>query len=671
MSTVSSRLASLALAGLVLIASACSSEKPEQEEVPTGPGPGGGSSQIAGFPAGWGGGTNRADQYELGRDVGIVHGGTASAYLRSRTEQTSENASIGLTQMIRADFLRGHRVRLSGYIRVSDVLGVGAGLWLRGDTPRSVRAFDVMDGRRRTGTEGWRFAEVVVDIPEDVIGISFGAIHSGPGTTWIDDLRLEIVGSDIPVTAPPIDVPAGVDSATLVGAYSRTGFEAVNLNFEGVVLPEEQAATVDWVRSNSVQFLTDDPEAGDVDLAPLRAMIGSARLVALGESTHGTREFFRMKHRVFAWLVRNLGFTQFSIEASLPEALAVEHYVQTGIGDAATVVRGMKFWTWSTEEVVALVQWMRAWNAAGSQPRVHFTGFDMQYPGVAIDSVVLFTTAIGAALGDSVRNAYACLTPYRNTGPNSDARTDLYRQLPTAGQDTCRANVWSIDSLFAQREASWSAQAGEERWALMRRLARLVSQWEDYARQGPGASTVARDRYMAENVSWWRSRTASTGGMMLWAHNAHISRVSPWMGTALAAQYGTDYLNAALTFSSGNFNAVLQTPSGGLGGLQTHGLFGASPSSVEAMFDATALPRAIFDARAIGSGAAAAVTLRRRLTIRFIGSTFAPSASPASYQAALALPEDFDLIIWFRNASPSRLTLAASAAAASALHSPP
>lgn len=676
MSIACCRFSSLAQGGLsltglvaILVMGACKSDEAPNEQFPTQPP--GGSSQIAGLPPGWGGGTSRPDQYELGRDVEIVHGGTASGYLRAKTVQPSENTFIALTQSIRADFLRGHRVRLSGYLRVRDVVGPGAGLWLRGDAPGSSKAFDNMDGRRRIGTDDWSLAEVVVDIPKDVVGIAFGALHSGPGVAWVDDLRLDIVDSGVPVTAQPTEIPTGVDSAALVSFYARAGVEAVNLDFEGVVLPEDQAATIDWVRNNSVPFLTDDPESGDADLAPLRGMIGTARLVALGEATHGTREFFRMKHRVFAWLVRNLGFTEFSIEASLPEALAVEQYVQTGIGDPATVVREMHFWTWSTEEVIALVQWMRAWNAAGSQPRVHFSGFDMQFPGVAMDSVVAFAGAIDVALGDSVRGAYSCLTPYRNNGTNSGPRSDLYGLLPAGEQDACRDQLSSVDSLFARRIAAWSPQVGEDRVSLMQRLARLVSQWESYARLPLGPSSAARDRFMAENVSWWRSRTSATGGMMLWAHNAHVSRVRPWMGSVLAEQHSADYMNVALTFSSGTFNAVNQTSTGTFTGLQIHGLAGPWPSSIEAVFSATGLARSIFDARAVASGGTAAVPLQRRLTMRLIGSTFAPLASPAVYQAALALPEDYDLVIWFRDASASRLSLSASSSAVTALHSPP
>ena len=652
MATVRGRLQVIGTASTIFAASACSSDDSKVEQFPTQPQ---GVSQIAGLPAGWFGGSPRPDQYELGRDLEVLRGGRSSAYLRSRSADIGSESFIALTQLIRADLFRGKRVRLSGYLKVSAVTGAGAGLWLRGDAPRNSNAFDNMADRRRVGTEDWRLAEVVVDMAPDVIGIAFGALHTGPGIVWIDDLRLEVVGPDVPVTATPSDIPTTSDSAGLAANYGRQGTQPVNLDFEGILGPENEAATVEWFRSKSFEFATDDPEAIDTDLEPLRAMVGSAGLVSLGEATHGTRQFFRMKHRMFSYLVKHLGFTHFGIEASLPEALAVDRYVQTGIGDPATLVRGMRFWTWSTEEVVALVRWMREWNAAGSQPRVYFTGFDMQFPGVAIDSVVAFTSRLDLALGDSVRASYSCLDPYRNLGTRSANRT-AYFELAAATQDACRARITSVDSLFANRAAAWTAVAGAEKTELTKRLARLVTQWEDHARP----SGASRDSYMAENVAWWRSRPG-VAGTVLWAHNGHISRGPFAMGSHLATRYGADYLNVALTFSSGWFNAVHQLPSGAFGALFAHNVSGSWPASIETMFDATGMRRAIFDARAITNGGPIGESLRRRLTMRTIGSGFSPTSSPGVYQAPIVLPDDYDLVIWFREAGASALLPSSSA----------
>src|SRR5688500_17139156 len=65
----------------------------------------------------------------------------------------------------------------------------------------------------------------------------------------------------------------------------------------------------EWVKRFAVPFATDQPETGFDDLAALASIVGEARVVSLGEATHGTREFFTMKHRMLEYLVENMGFT--------------------------------------------------------------------------------------------------------------------------------------------------------------------------------------------------------------------------------------------------------------------------------------------------------------------------------------------------------------------------
>jgi erythromycin esterase len=643
----------VSLAGLT----SCSNSDGDAKQPPTAPPPP--STKVLGVPPGWFGGGTPAGEFEIGRDLDIKRSGSASAYLRSLTPGISSGGFAALTHIIRADLYRGKRVRWSGYIRAKDVGLNGAGLWLRADAAASVVGFDNMARRRRIGSSEWVYEEVVLDIPEEVIGLAFGALLSDLGTAWFDDLKLEVVGNDVPVTEPPITPSPISDPAANVANYSARNFAPLNLDFEGLDFAENQAATVDWLRSNSVSFLTEDASAPDDDLQPLGAMIGTARLIGLGEGTHGTREFFRMKHRIFAYLVRNLGFNQFSIEASLPEALAVDHYVQTGVGDPASVVRGLRFWTWSTEEVFDLVRWMRAWNESGRQPRVHFTGFDMQFPAVAMDSVYAFITAVNGALADSVRNAYSCLTPYRNSG------LDSYRALPTGTKDACRATLASVDSLFAQRLTTWSATLGAARTTLAQRLARVVSQWEDHAQVATlSESIIARDRYMAENIAWWRQRSGNAR-MVAWAHNGHVVKRGIAMGMHLATLFGADYVNVGQTFSDGSFNAYGQNQNGVITSLQQHSIAGGQPGSIEAVFDRTNLVKAIIDTRRMLAAGPAALPLQRGLSMRSIGSVY-NATFPST--TSLALPEDYDIIVWFRNASASRVSL--SFAAGSELREP-
>ena len=123
-------------------------------------------------------------------------------------------------------------------------------------------------------------------------------------------------------------------------------------------------------------------------MSPLSSVIGDARIVAMGEATHGTREFFRMKHRMLEFLTEKMGFTVFAIEANWPESLAVNDYVLNGKGDPAAALAGMYFWTWNTEEVLDMIRWMRTYNENPAHTRkLKFLGFDMQTARVAVSSV--------------------------------------------------------------------------------------------------------------------------------------------------------------------------------------------------------------------------------------------------------------------------------------------
>jgi erythromycin esterase len=604
-----------------------------------------------GFPARWIPGPSR--EFEAGRDLAVRRSGSASAYVRSINTQVSSGEIGTIIQQMRADAYRGKRVRFSGWIRTSDV-GGGVGLWLRGDGA-TLGPFDNMSDRWLTGTSDWKYVSIVLDVPQGVIGFAFGVLLVGPGIAWIDDLSFEIVDESVPVTRP-LGERAYTDTLALTAQYNRHPLRPTHLGFESEQTAAQQPATVTWLRNASFPFTTDDPDVPSSDLDPLRPLVGDAKIVALGEATHGTREFFRMKHRVLTWLVREMGFSHFGIEASLPEALAVDHYVQTGVGDPAKLLSDLRFWTWNTTEVFAMIEWMRAWNAAGNQPRVHFTGFDMQFAGVAIDSVTAFTSRMDATVGATVTAAYQCLNDLREPRNNPNPDMKAYNSSGPDYQASCRLGIRNVDSLFAHNEAAWTSAAGAEKVRVMRRLARVIDQWEELAAASNDAGYIIRDRYMAENVAWWHETHAPGAKMVLWAHNGHISRVPGAMGDNLSRRFGAEYLIVGQTFGSGSFNAVMVSNTYQILNLTAHQISGLREEAIERVFQATGADRLIFDARRLRTdNTPAAEPLHLPVSIRAIGATYRPADGPNSHQAALFLLNDYDLIIWFRTATASQL----------------
>lgn len=176
--------------------------------------------------------------------------------------------------------------------------------------------------------------------------------------------------------------------------------------------PEQTA----WVKGHAIPLASVQAGHGFDDLQSLKQVIGDARIVALGEPTHGTREAFQFKHRLVEFLASEMGFTIFAIEASMPESCELTPWVlgQAGEGtddEAASLIGGMYFWTWNTEEVLNLVKWMRSFNArekqAGGQRRIEFAGFDMQTPDVAMKIVQDFVDAHARESAAMVGDCYA------------------------------------------------------------------------------------------------------------------------------------------------------------------------------------------------------------------------------------------------------------------------
>lgn len=192
-----------------------------------------------------------------------------------------------------------------------------------------------------------------------------------------------------------------------VHAVSRAVLASVLLPFPALAQAASQPTVPDapdparlaWLREHAHPIATTDPSDKIDDLAFLKDIVGDARIVALGEGTHGTREFFQMKHRITQYLAQEMGFTIFAIEASTPESAKVSDYTVRNLGDSPNdVIRGMYFWTWSTDEVADMARWMRAFNSGGpgnetGTKHIAFTGFDMQTPDVAQEVAASFLDA--------------------------------------------------------------------------------------------------------------------------------------------------------------------------------------------------------------------------------------------------------------------------------------
>jgi erythromycin esterase-like protein len=138
----------------------------------------------------------------------------------------------------------------------------------------------------------------------------------------------------------------------------------------------EPGDLVQKIGAAAIPLQSVDAGSGFADLAPIGKIWQGVRVVALGEATHGTSEFFRMKHRMTEFLVTQMGFRHFAMEINEDEARLIDEYIQ-GKRDGNPV--NNLSWPWKTREVSDMVDWMRRYNQpAKVVDRVHFHGFDFQ-----------------------------------------------------------------------------------------------------------------------------------------------------------------------------------------------------------------------------------------------------------------------------------------------------
>jgi erythromycin esterase len=588
-----------------------------------------------GHPKGWGGGAFGMGEYTFGLDTRGAKQGKAAAFLRA--DKPGNGAS--LTQQVQARAFAGKRVRLSAQVKTKGV-ATGTGIWLRVDSPDGTVGFDNMFVRKLKGDTDWTAAEVVLDVHEKATGLAFGIIlFAGEGTVWLDDMKLEVVGPDVKVTAeaPEKPNPPGLENAdSLPEKPTNLDFEDGQARDLRVVPTPLKAAEAAWLKKAAVPLAGVEAGKGFKDLQPLKAMIGDARIVSLGESTHGTREHFQMKHRLLEYLVTELGFTHFVIEANMTEAFAVNEYVLTGKGSAKKALAGLYFWTWYTEEVLAMIEWMREYNRKG-KGTIQFLGFDMQTGTVALANAKAFVAKADPAFAREAERLYEKAAPLF---PKTPDEQESFDSLPAAEKKFLAEAPWEVvDHLEKNRNTYLKTMKTEEvdRGILE---ARLTAQ---AARNGT-VSYNYRDECMAANVGWILDHAPKGSKVVLWAHNGHVSRGDGAMGSHLAKKYGKEMVIVGFGAGEGTYTAIKP----GVGLNKDNPLKDPKAGSLEQVLRDAKIGDCVLDLRP-GATNADAQWLQRPHYLRMIGAL----AMDMQFQPCV-LSDLYDVIVFVDKTTASK-----------------
>jgi erythromycin esterase len=306
-----------------------------------------------------------------------------------------------------------------------------------------------------------------------------------------------------------------------------------------------------WARRHAEPLATVDPAAPIDYLAPLRRSIGAARVVGLGESTHGAAEEITLKHRALRFLVEELGFRSVAWEEDWTTGVAINDYIAGGDGDLDELMGRMSP-QYQFRQVADVLRWLRAFNA-GRADKVQSVGVEYYFTG---------RSAYDAVEGDVARNAPQRLAelrqhlePLRPTSPDPFDHIAAYR---------ARADKQpSIDHAHAVFDLVASIDADDRAHALALHDARQIVSFHEHYRLPLAENVVYRDARAAEALHWWEDLTGDR--VAYWAASAHTAvapelRLTqaggpdlryPSVGSYLHRWYGDGYRSIGFTFDHG------------------------------------------------------------------------------------------------------------------------
>ncbi len=394
------------------------------------------------------------------------------------------------------------------------------------------------------------------------------------------------------------------------------------------------------------------------DFDPVLELVGDARCALIGEASHGTHEFYRIRAEITKRLIREKGFTSVAVEADWPDAYRVNRYVQ-GRGtdeDAEEALEGFRRfpqWMWRNADVLDFVGWLRTHNdGLPETERVGFYGLDLYSLHASIEAVLRYLGVVDPEAAQRARIRYGCFDHFGGDpqaygygaglglAPSCEAAVvEQLAELRRSAADYARRDgrVAADDLFFAEQNA------------------RLVKNAERYYRAMFGsrvASWNLRDRHMFETLDALVAFHAARGRrekVVLWAHNSHLGDArATEMGTGgelnvgqlVRQRYDRDARLVGLLTYEGTVTAASDWDEPA----ERKVVRPALAESYEALLHETGVRNFLLDLTKRGPAVAGLEPPRLE---RAIGVIYRPETERASHYFHAALPRQFDAILYY------------------------
>ncbi|MGD9740465.1 MAG: erythromycin esterase family protein [Bauldia sp.] len=393
------------------------------------------------------------------------------------------------------------------------------------------------------------------------------------------------------------------------------------------------------------------PERHDA-FGPFFDRFADARIVLLGEATHGTSEFYRARAAITRRLIAEHGFTIVAVEADWPDAGRVDRFVRhRGRGSAPdTAFTRFPSWMWRNEEVAAFAVWLRDHNEPlPAERRAEFRGLDVYSMRSSIAAVLAYLDRVDPAAAKRARDRYGCLTPWQ-------AEPSWYGHVVMRGDaDPCEdAVVAELQSLL-DRQLDYEAKDGEDFFDAVRN-ATTVHAAEQYYRimyRGSTESWNLRDRHMFNTLRALLDRRGPDSKAVVWAHNSHIGNAAAtamgWRGEFnLGELCRTAFGDDAVLIGFGTDRGTVAAADDWGAPMKVKTVLPARADSYERVFRQTGIARSLTDLRSPRNRETRDLLLSPRLE-RAIGVVYRPETEFYSHYFEAVLPDQFDAYVWFED----------------------
>jgi erythromycin esterase-like protein len=406
---------------------------------------------------------------------------------------------------------------------------------------------------------------------------------------------------------------------------------------------------------DAAHVLTGAPD----DFDPVLRVIGDARFVLLGEASHGTHEFYRIRAEITKRLIRELGFTSVAVEADWPDAYRVNRYVRlrSADDDAVEALSGFQRfpqWMWRNADVLDFVGWLRAHNeATPERDQTGFYGLDLYALHASIEAVLAYLRIVDPEAAQRAQTRYSCFDHF---GPDPQA----YGYAANLGLGpSCEAAVVAQLMELRRGAAEYASRDGRldpDDFFYAEQNARLVRNAERYYRtmfDNGSSSWNLRDRHMAETlealVGFHDAERGRREKVVVWAHNSHLGdaretdmsrRGELNLGRLVRERHGRDAVLIGFLTYAGTVTAASNWDEPA----QRKRVRPALAGSYESLFHEVGPANRFLNL--LGSGPASRGLAEARLE-RAIGVIYRPHTERASHYFHARLSRQFDGVLYY------------------------